>query len=149
MSATRESIYAALFDLVANDARAKAHFATMGRYLKHFSQVPSVEMPAFFMFQRPERRVQKGKGIPAIRTLSAHWWVYCQAGSALSPLPATLLNSAMDILDDIVTQPGTPNNVQTLGGLVEHVYIAPTVDYAEGLLQETSMFVATVEILIP
>ena len=149
MRPSREQIYQALFDLVASDARAKANFVTISRYLKQFAEVPSVSMPALFMFQRPERRVQKGKGIDAIRTLSCHFWVYCQAGDPLSQLPATLLNTAMDILDDVITKPGTPGNAQTLGGIVEHVYITPIVDYAEALLQDTSMLVATVEILIP
>ena len=64
-------------------------------------------------------------------------------------LPATALNAAADAIDNAVSYPGNPGNVQTLGGLVEHVYIEPDIKPYEGLLQEKSILVAVVGMLVP
>ncbi len=64
-------------------------------------------------------------------------------------LPATMINAAADAIDDAISNPSNPQNTQTLGGLVEHVYIVPDIKPYEGLLQEKSVMVAVVGMLIP
>ena len=145
----REPIFAAMFQLVAGDPRAQAFFVTMQRLLVPFEKVTAAQLPALFMFQRPERRVQKGQGIPSIRTLVCDFHVYVTTAPGAATLPATMLNNAMDIIDQVITEPLNPGNTQTLGGLVQHVYASPMVDNYEGLLQEKSILVAQVEMLIP
>jgi hypothetical protein len=108
-----------------------------------------MQMPALFMFQLPEQREQPGKGIPAKRTLRCQFVAYFATLQGANGLPATALNIAADALDVAITEPGNPGNVQTLGGLVEHVYIEPQVSYYEGLLQDKSALVATVAMLVP
>jgi hypothetical protein len=49
----------------------------------------------------------------------------------------------------VLTTVNNPGNTQTLGGLVEHVYIEGDVEIADALLQEKSIFVVPLTILIP
>lgn len=149
MSLNRDACFLALFNLVTQDSRAVAQFVTMKRLLKHHADVDASDMPALFMFQLPETRQYKGKGIPAIRTLHCIFAVYYNAPDPDATLPATLLNTAADIIDDIISEPGNPQNTQTLGGLVEHVYIEPSIENYEGLLQQDSILVAHVAMLVP
>lgn len=145
---TREPIYQAIFDLVTKNAAVAKMFVTKGRLLPHESQVASVQCPALFTFQLPEKREYVGKGVPPKRTLQVAFVAYF---STTQPgvLPATLINAAADAIDDVVSNPGNPSNVQTLGGLVEHVYIVPDIKPYEGLLQDKSVLVAVVAMLIP
>lgn len=144
----REAVYQALADLVFGDAGIQAYFKTTGRLLPHESDVDTSNGPALFMFQLPEVRIQKGPGIPAIRTLRVSFVGYFSTQEG-GPLPATMINYAADAIDNAVTKRVNPQNIQTLGGLVQHVYIAPTINPFEGLLQQRSVVVATVEMLVP
>lgn len=152
MSLVREDVYVALANLVFTDTRVTTMFKTTGRRLPHVQSVGPEACPALFMFQRPEQRVNEGKGIPAKRTLRCVFVAYFDTGDAEqtnSSLPATAINAAADVIDDVIDTPGNPANVQTLGGLVEHVYIDPTMEPYEGLLQEKSVLVAQVAMLVP
>jgi hypothetical protein len=150
--ATREPIYAALAALVFADPRIGAVFATTGRYLRHHEQVPGgvVGMPAIYLVQHPgESFVRVGKGVPAKRTLRCAFVMYFNTADPGNSLPATACNAGLDVIDDVINLPPNPGNVQTLGGLVEHVYIEGDVSTAEGLLQDHSIVVVPITILIP
>jgi len=146
---TREPIYAALATLVFGNPAVASLFVTTGRLLPHVEDVAPEQCPALFMFQHPETRTYKGKGIPPARTLHCAFVAYFYTLPANGALPATLINAAADAIDDVVSNPGNPGNVQTLGGLVEHVYIEPAIAPYEGLLQEKSVLVTSVAMLIP
>ena len=146
--ATREPIYAALWALVSGDTRAQAAFVTMSRYARHFDDVPATQMPALFLLEKSERWVKQGRGIPAKRTLESQFMVYTATGSPIA-LRSPVINALMDVLDDIIEKPPNPANVQTLGGLVNHVYIEGEVIIAEALLQEKSIFIVPITMLIP
>ena len=144
----REQIYAALWAIVIAAPGIAGEFVTMSRYLRHIEDVAAAEMPALFMFQTGESWVRIGKGIPAKRTLNANLVFYVNTPSGDGTLPSTLMNGAMDAVDALFNTP--PGLVQTLGGLVEHVYIADgDVRFYEGLLQDKSPVVIPVRILIP
>lgn len=152
MSLNREAVYVALANLVFTDTRVTSIFNTTGRRLPHFASVEAGQCPALFMFQHPEMRVNMGKGIPAKRTLHCVFVAYFDTGAAEqtnSDLPATAINAAADVIDDVICTPGNPQNVQSLGGLVEHVYIEPSMEPYEGLLQEKSVLVAHIAMLVP
>lgn len=150
MSLVREDVYVALANLVFNDTRVTTMFKTTGRYLPQiFAGVEPDDCPALFMFQHPEIREYKGKGIPAKRTLQVAFVAYFASETPQASLPATAINNAADVIDDVISEPGNPANVQTLGGLVEHVYIEPQIEPFEGLLQEKSALVAVVRMLVP
>lgn len=148
--ATREPIYAALWQLVAFDPRITSVFATTSRYTRHFEDVASEEMPALFLLEKRETWQRPGKGMSPKRTLMAHFLCYVYNGlQGGSSIPATAINNLMDVIDDVLTNVGTPANAQTLGGLVEHVYIEGDVEIAEPLLQEKGIFVVPLTILLP
>ena len=150
--ATREPIYAALADLVFNDPRIQAEFVLTGRFLYHHAQIPggSAATPAIFLVQNPgETHFRTGKGIDDKRTLKCHFVMYFYTADVTSNLPATACNTGLDVIDDVLNQPGNPGNVQTLGGLVEHVYLEGEVVTGEGLLQDYSVVGVPITILIP
>lgn len=152
ISPTREQIYVALWNLFVNHATVKARVVTSSRYLKHFTDVDgSTQMPALFITQVGEGWVKgdRARGLPAKRTLKAHLWYYVYTGQPDSILPATLINELMDVVDEVIEHPGNPSNVQTLGGLVEHVFISGEIEMAEGLEQDKSLVLVPIEILIP
>lgn len=144
----REAVYQAIFNLVTNDPTVKSMFATTGRLLPHVAQVADAQCPALFTFQAPEKREYMGRGIPPKRTLFVLFVAYFSTTDS-GTLPATMVNAAADAIDNAITYPGNPDNVQTLGGLVEHVYIEPDIRPYEGLLQEKSVLVSVVGMLVP
>lgn len=144
----REPIYAALFTLLTTAPGIAGAFAMYGRYLRHHSQTKV--KPAFFLVQNHgETHVKVGKGIPSKRTLGCSAVMYFDENDPTNNPPATLCNNAMDAIDNALNNPGNPGNVQTLGGLVEHVYLEGKVIIDEGLLQQTSIVVVPIAILIP
>jgi hypothetical protein len=149
--ATREPIYVALSNLVFNDPRIRAAFVSTGRFLIHHEQLPAgaASCPAIYLVEHPgEEHYRTGKGISDKRTLKCAFVMYFWSANR-DPLPATLCNNGLDVLDDLLNNPGNPQNTQTLGGLVEHVYLEGSTVVAEGLLQEFSIVVANVTIMIP
>lgn len=147
MAALREPIYQALFDLVRLDPGVASIFVTFGRLLPHQAAVGSIQCPALYTFQLPESRAYKGQGIPPIRIARAQFVAYFSDAPDVSSVPASAINAAADALDNAIhPQPGF---VQTLGGLVKHTYIEPDIKPFEGLLQDRSILVATVAMLIP
>jgi hypothetical protein len=146
---TREPIFAALATLVFNNAAIAGAFNTTGRFLRHFDDVADEQCPALFLIQTGETHVRKGKGIPVLRTLSAKFVMYVATSDPNVTLPATLANLVADVLDDSINIIGTPDQAQTLGGLCEHVYTEGAVVTDEGLLQNKSIVVFPVRILIP
>lgn len=151
--ATREPIYAALAALVFTDPRIAGVFRLTGRYLYHHEQIPggSVNTPAIFLVQFPgESHIRTGKGVPDKRTLKCSFVMYFYTpGAVQGELPATACNTGLDVIDDVLNLPDNPGNVQTLGGLVEHIYLEGEVSIAEGLLQEFSIVTVPITILIP
>lgn len=146
--ATREQIYTALWALFVDDSRVKGKFVTTSRFALHFTEPAPEQMPAMFLKQDGESWVKAGKGIPAKRTLSCHLLLYLYSVAA-DPLPATLCNDVMDVVDDVIEQPGNPQNTQTLGGLVEHVYLEGEVEVWEALLQDVSVVVVPLTMVLP
>lgn len=147
--ATREPIYSALWQIVSFDPRIAAVFATTSRSTRHFEDVSAEEMPALFMLQKRETWQRPGKGISPKRTLMAHFLCYQYNAAPNQNFNATGINALMDVIDDVLTTVNNPGNTQTLGGLVEHVYIEGDVEIADALLQEKSIFVVPLTILIP
>ncbi len=143
----REAVYQALFDLVTADAGIKAIFQTTGRLLPQVEQASAATFPALYTFQLPEKRVYTGRGMEAKRTLFVMFAAYLAPNGPT--LPATAVNAAADAIDNAISYPGNPDNVQTLGGLVEHVYIEPDIKPYEGLLQDKSVLIAVVAMLVP
>jgi hypothetical protein len=147
----REAIYSALAALVFNDPTIKSTFVTTGRKLRHHAQIPggAASCPAIYLVQSPgEEHQRTGKGIPVKRTLRCHFIMYFFTSDDGS-LPATACNIGLDAIDNAINVVDNPQNVQSLGGLVEHVYTEGAVELSEGLLQEFSVVAVPITILIP
>lgn len=147
--AVREPIYVALWALFLNHPNLVGQFLTTSRYKRHFDDVDVSEMPALFLTQTGENWVKPGKGIPAKRTLTAMLALYTSTAQPNAILPATLINALMDTVDEVIENPGNPSNTQTLGGLVEHVYLEGEVEIYEALLQEKSIALVPLTIMLP
>jgi hypothetical protein len=138
---TREPIYAALFALVAGCA----DFVTVSRRLRHWTDVGAAEQPALFQIQKSESADERAKLPPKWRA-SVDLYVYAQAPDELTP-PATIINPLLDAIETALA-PDPFTNVQSLGGLVAHCWIAGKIMTDEGVLGGQAVAIIPIEILI-
>jgi len=137
----REPVYAALFALVQN----AAPFVTASRRLRHWSDVAAAEQPALFAIQKSETAEER-------RPLLVKWrarvdlYLYAQAPDELTP-PATVMNPLLDAIEAALA-PDPASHVQSLGGLVQHCWIAGRIETDEGVLGGQAVAIVPVEILV-
>lgn len=125
---TREPIYAALFEKLAS---AYA-FTTASRRFRHFADVAPADQPALFMTQRHETALT----VPGLNTVwvgMADAYVYVNTNSDPAIAPGTILNPLIDAIETVL-RPDPVSNKQTLGGLVQHVWIEGQIETDEGSL---------------
>ncbi len=138
----REAIYTALFAKVT----ASAAFVTASRRLRHWSDVGPAEQPALFMVQKSET-AQRVKGLPPKWTFSVELFIYVHAPDDLSP-PASSLNPLIDAIEAALA-PTVPADNQTLGGLVDHAWIAGKIETDEGALGGQGVAIIPLNIIVP
>jgi hypothetical protein len=140
----REPIYRALFARVS----MAAAFATASRRLRHWSDVPAAEQPALFQVQKSETARTK-RGLPTEWTLAVDFYLYVQAPDETTS-PSLLLNPLLDAVQKALAPAGSDValNVQTLGGLVSHCWIAGRVETDEGVLGGQAVAIVPVEMLV-
>ncbi len=139
---TREPIYAALFATLS----AAAPFVTSSRRLRHWSDVGPAEQPSLFLVQKSET-AQRRKGLPPKWTLAVDLFVYARAPDDVTSA-ATVLNPLIDAIESALA-PTSPTTTQTLGGLVEHAWIAGKIETDEGVLGGQAVAIVPIEILVP
>ena len=137
----REPIYAALFALV----QSAASFVTVSRRLRHWSDVAAAEQPALFQIQKSETAEER-RPLPVKWRLAVDLYLYAHAPDELTP-PATVLNPLLDALEAALA-PDPVSHVQTLGGLVQHCWIAGRIQTDEGVLGGQSVAIVPVEVLV-
>ncbi|HEX3885264.1 MAG TPA: hypothetical protein VHW66_21590 [Stellaceae bacterium] len=139
----REPVYAALFGLVA----AADDFVTVGRRLRHWSDVAPAEQPALFVSQKSESAAVQALGAPIVWTLSVDLYVYVYSGDPYLA-PATMLNPLIDAVEAAL-RPDAVTGVQNLGlpATVQHAYIAGKIATDEGVLGDQAVAIVPVEIL--
>ena len=138
---TREPIYAALFALVAG----AAGFVTASRRLRHWTDVGAAEQPALFQIQKGENGEER-RPLPVKWRASVDLYVYAQAPDELTP-PASVINPLLDAIETALA-PDPVSHVQTLGGLVQHCWIAGRIQTDEGVLGGQAVAIVPVEILV-
>ena len=138
---TRERIYAALFALVAG----AADFVTVSRRLRHWTDVGAAEQPALFQIQKSETAEERAK-LPAKWRAAVDLYLYAQAPDELTA-PATVTNPLIDAVEAALA-PDPVTNVQSLGGLVAHCWIAGKIQTDEGVLGGQAVAIVPVEILV-
>lgn len=144
MTASREAIYSALFDLVSGSAA----FKTKGRRLKLWTDVNAAAKPALFVAQRGQTYVQGSEATPQKVTLKADIFVYTNVGKDANVVPATQLNDLVDAVDAALAG-SVVTGRQTLGGLVAHCWIEGEVMIDPGDIDGDGVAVIPVRILIP
>ena len=137
----REPIYAALFALV----QSAASFVTVSRRLRHWSDVAAAEQPALFQIQKSEAAEER-RPLPAKWRASVDLYLYAHAPDELTP-SATVINPLLDAVEAALA-PDPVSHVQTLGGLVQHCWIAGRIQTDEGVLGGQSVAIVPVEILV-
>lgn len=141
MQNSRESIYLALFTLVA----AVPGFVTTSRRLRHWDDVTAAEQPALFQAQKTEVAATRF-GMPTKWHLHADLALYVNTGQDPTAISATLLNGFIDAIEAaLAPNPGT--GVQTLGALVSHCWIEGTIQTDEGTLGAQAVALIPIEIL--
>lgn len=138
----REPIYDALFATLSGTAA----FVTASRRLRHWSDVGPAEQPALFVVQKSET-AQRRKGLPPKWTLAVDVFVYAHAPDDVTA-PTTALNPLLDAIEAVLA-PADPTATQTLGGVVEHAWIAGKIETDEGVLGGQAVAIIPVEILVP
>jgi hypothetical protein len=136
---TREPIYAALFALLSG----AADFVTASRRLRHWSDVGPAEQPALFVVQKSETAEAKA-GLPPKWRALVDVYVYAHAPDETTA-PATVLNPLLDAVEAALAPSGA---VQTLGGLVSHVFITGKIETDEGVLGGQAVAIVPIEILV-
>lgn len=142
MSATREQVFTALFNLVSTSAS----FATASRRLKLWTDLGSGDKPAIFVAERGDNYVRHGgDAMPAIVTYEADIFIYTDAGKDQGIVPATALNNLLDAVDAALAPNWTGR--QTLGGLVSHCWIEGKIMKDPGDLDGDGLAIIPVKIL--
>ncbi|HEY3919446.1 MAG TPA: hypothetical protein VGL83_16780 [Stellaceae bacterium] len=137
----REPIYAALFALVAT----AAEFVTVSRRLRHWTDVGAAEQPALFQIQKSET-AEGRRPLPAKWRAAVDLYLYAQAPDEIAA-PATVLNPLIDAIEAALA-PDPFTNVQSLGGLVSHCWIAGKIQTDEGVLGGQAVAIVPLEILV-
>lgn len=140
--ATREEIYASLFELVTNAVK----FKTQSRKIKSFSQVQPSEMPAIFQLQTSEVYDQTARGLPPKKFFYVELYIYVAAMNA-QDIPSQKLNVILDSIETALA-PEPASDVQTLGGTVSHAWISGKIETDEGTLGNISVAIVPIEILV-
>jgi hypothetical protein len=137
----REPIYAALFALV----QGAGAFVTASRRLRHWSDVAAAEQPALFLIQKSETAEER-RPLPIKWRARVDLYLYAHAPDELTA-PATVLNPLLDAVEAVLA-PDPVSHVQTLGGLVQHCWIAGGIQTDEGVLGGQSVAIVPVEFLV-
>lgn len=140
---SRETIYAALFALVAG----AAGFATSTRRIKDYSDVDQATQPALLQVELGEKWNAR-VGLPPVVTLNARLFVYCESNDPTQAV-STQMNGLLDAVTNALAPAPEPRGAfrQTLGGLVQHAGIAGDIVIAEGLSGQSEA-VIPIEILV-
>jgi hypothetical protein len=137
----REQIYIALFTLLSGIPGLK----TTSRRLVHWVDVPKSQQPALFQAQKTETPTTT-TGQPSRWTLHVDVYLYCHSSDP-TVVPMTIANAILDQITSVLDmQPAFGK--QTLGGLVNYCRIQGPIQTDEGVLDDQSVCIIPVEIMV-
>lgn len=145
MSATREGIAVALFNLLSSATGV----VFSSRRLQHYESVNSANMPALFLTQGQEVFEEDGVqiGLSPKKKMTFTCYLYAHSGGLAISAPSTVLNGLIDAIETALRPNLAAGQKQTLGGLVVHCYIAGTIQTDEGVLGDIGVAVVPIEVL--
>lgn len=144
-----EDVYAALFTIAQSVDSPETPFRIMSRRMRHFNDVSSEEIPAFFQFQAPGRTTEGGvRGLPVHR-MKAYWITYLPGSTGLDDVVSPAINKYYDALSNALLPKGANLGQMrnTLGGLVTNCYEDGQGINDEGLLTTPSLILIPITII--
>lgn len=126
---TQEQIFAALWALAP-----VAGFKTYSRRLQHWEDVPQDGMPALFQRQGKQAHTHPSRDATRIEA-EVDWTIYAYSDPGASLTPAEVVNPLVDACLAAI-KPPAGHDRQTLGGLVDDVFVHGELLTDEGLLQD-------------
>lgn len=129
----REQIAAALLDLVANVTWGDPvrGFGYQSQRLQSWLDCPA--KPASYLVQRDEKYTQRSGVLPPIRDMEFLLVTYQDVGSdPAHPRPGTENDLMLEAIETRLLQFDTPDQRQTLGGLVHHARIEGVIEKIAG-----------------
>lgn len=156
----RELIFSTLFAITegvrwnigTQQAPIYQQFNTRTRRIQLFSDVPDKEQPWLGQSEHSENITQISR-MPYKAVLGAQWVVYHVTGKQPKAVPTCRNNLILDALQNAlapkVTDPGYPDERNTLGGLVYHCYIEGEIFKDPGDIDNQGMLIVPIKILVP
>lgn len=160
MTAPREAIFSALFDLTSSVqwnigsvmAPKFVGFKERTRRIRLFSDVEAKLQPWLGQAEHSERSTQV-TAMPYKRVWSVSWMIYHRAGDQPKATPTTWNNLIVDALEAVLapkpSDPGFLDKRNTLSGLVHHCFIDGEVFKDPGDIDNQALIVVPVKLLIP
>lgn len=142
MSASRESVYTALFAIL----QGAYAWQTVSRRLQNVQDMQPEMLPAAFQLQGAQQLKYEGS-TPTVQTWEAQWLLYSYSADP-TVAPSTALNAMVDAALAVLAAP-SPLQKNTLGGLVEYAAADGSVDIFEGVLGDRAIAVVPIRIVVP
>ena len=151
LNPTREQVAIALFNLlsVLGPATGNTTFAAMSRRPVLWTEVPSY--PAFYLGQPGDEYLYlNGTASPPQTTLNFDGYLYTKDGLDPNVVPDTAMNNLIDAIENTIMPVPSPQFAQTLGGIVDHVWIDKPgifrrIDYSSG----QGIALLTIKVMVP
>lgn len=138
----REAVYQALFDHL----RTIPGFKVTSRRPRLWTEVDKADQPAFFLASGDQDPRNSPDGEPTSWRLGAEAILYAHSADPDLP-PSALLNPLLDALEARLKSP-IPGRVQTLGGLVERVWISGPIETSGDRMGDQGIASVPLEILV-
>lgn len=143
MSASRESVYSALFAIL----QGAYAWQTCGRRLQNAQDMQPEQLPAAFQLQGPQKLTYQGD-TPTVGEWQAQWLLYAYSADT-TVAPSTQLNAMVDAALAALKPANGPLVRNTLGGLVEYAAAEGEIEIFEGVLGDRAIAVIPIRIQVP
>lgn len=147
--ATREQIFEALF-ILGLSSDSSYNQSVSSRKLLLWGDVDREQRPAIFLAERVQKYKEGERAqLLTSKTFFANFFIYTNSKDVA--IPATQLNNLLDSLDAALkSDPAfVMTGKQTLGGLVQNVYIEGDLFFDPGDLDGDGVAIVPVKILVP
>ena len=145
MSATREQVMRALFELLSR----AGPFKSAGRRNRKPETIPAHDTPALMLVEHSDHYANASTSQPSVRRMMVRAIVYSDVGTNENAIPAAIVNPILDAIDAAL-RPAVPGaGACTLGGLVASVVIDGTIIKAPGDVTGKSVAIVPLNILLP
>lgn len=151
-SATREQIMAALYNvmqgLLTTAIPTPGPFVTVSRKLRLWGDVDPTMQPALYLVEHKELPENTRRGLDDKNALLIRIFIYARADGD-SVIGGTIINNLLDAVETIL-EPSDPSiNVNTLGGLVNRLWIDGETIKDPGDIDGQALAVLPIKILMP